>query len=146
MSNRSINSHLLSTSAPYGLSARRRRQRYFSEQQEQHDYHQFISNNEFDYEDGGNSRYERICRLGTFQVFSHLSPLSIFSQYSCGEGEDYHQFLNRNRNRHNRRLFRRLNNINHNHLDSQQIIPRQNVRLRSLFDRVAQEIEKYRRK
>lgn len=66
------------------------------------------------------------------------------SDSSCGEGEDY-QFLNRNRNRHNRRLFRRLNNINHNHLDSQQIIPRQNVRLRSLFDRVNQEIEKYRR-
>lgn len=73
----------------------------------------------------------------TFSLF--FRPVS-----SCGEGEDY-QFLNRNRNRHNRRLFRRLNNINHNHLDSQQIIPRQNVRLRSLFDRVSQEIEKYRR-
>lgn len=70
----------------------------------------------------------------------------LFNESSCGEGEDYHQFLNRNRNRHNRRLFRRLNNINHNHLDSQQIIPRQNVRMRSLFDRVNQEIEKYRRK
>lgn len=56
MSNRSMNSHLLSTSSPYGMSARRRRQRYYSEQQEQHDYHQFISNNEYDYEDGGNSR------------------------------------------------------------------------------------------
>jgi len=66
--------------------------------------------------------------------------------YSCGEGEDYHPFLDRIRNRHNRRLFRRLNNINHNHLDSQQIIPRQNARLRSLFDRVNQEIEKYRSK
>lgn len=75
--------------------------------------------------------------------FTHSTP---FLFKSCGEGEDYHQFLNRNLNRHNRRLFRRLNNINHNHLDSQQIIPRQNVRLRSLFDRVNQEIEKYRRK
>lgn len=64
--------------------------------------------------------------------------------FSCGEGEDYHPFLDRIRNRHNRRLFRRLNNINHNHLDSQQIIPRQNARLRSLFDRVNQEIDKYR--
>ncbi|XP_070510085.1 LON peptidase N-terminal domain and RING finger protein 3 [Chironomus tepperi] len=119
MSNRSINSHLLSTSAPYILTTRsRRRQRYFSEQHEQHDYHQFISNNEYDYEDDNSS---------------------------CGEGEDYNPFLDRIRNRHNRRLFRRLNNINHNHLDSQQIIPRQNARLRSLFDRVNQEIEKYRR-
>lgn len=75
-----------------------------------------------------------------------LKVLFPYYSYSCGEGEDYHQFLNRNRNRHNRRLFRRLNNINHNHLDSQQIIPRQNVRLRSLFDRINQEIEKYRRK
>ena len=65
---------------------------------------------------------------------------------SCGEGEDYHPVLDRIHNRHNRRLFRRLNNINHNHLDSQQIIPRQNARLRSLFDRVNQEIEKYRSK
>jgi hypothetical protein len=69
-----------------------------------------------------------------------------FISFSCGEGEDYHPFLDRIRNRHNRRLFRRLNNINHNHLDSQQIIPRQNARLRSLFDRVNQEIEKYRSK
>lgn len=81
-------------------------------------------------------------------IFSRL-PLIKFlscSFYSCGEGEDYHPFLDRIRNRHNRRLFRRLNNINHNHLDSQQIIPRQNARLRSLFDRMNQEIEKYRRK
>ena len=91
---------------------------------------------------------------GNFVSKSHHRHVSAFTQKffflsnhkSCGEGEDYHQFLNRNRNRHNRRLFRRLNNINHNHLDSQQIIPRQNVRLRSLFDRVNQEVEKYRRK
>lgn len=91
---------------------------------------------------------------GNLHFKSHQRHVSAYteklfflqSSFSCGEGEDYHQFLNRNRNRHNRRLFRRLNNINHNHLDSQQIIPRQNVRLRSLFDRVTQEIEKYRRK
>jgi hypothetical protein len=66
--------------------------------------------------------------------------------YSCGEGEDYHQFLSRNRtrNHHHNRLFRRLNNINTDRLDSQQVIPRQNTRMRSLFDRMIQEIEKYR--
>ncbi|CRK92767.1 CLUMA_CG006225, isoform A [Clunio marinus] len=115
-SNRSISSHLITTSFPYGISSYRRNQRYFNGQE-----HQIICirTNQHDYEDEGNS--------------------------SCGEGEDYHHFLNRNRNRHNRRLFRRLNNINHNHLDSQQIIPRKNVRLRILFERVFQEIEKYRR-
>lgn len=118
MSNRSINSHLLSTSAPYSISTTRRRRQRFLSENHHHEHQQFFNNNDNDYEDGGNS--------------------------SCGE--DDHQFLNRNRNRHNRRLFRRLNNINHNHLDSNQIIPRQNVRLRSLFDRVNQEIEKYRSK
>jgi hypothetical protein len=91
----------------------------------------------------------RMKTLGNFAYSEKISMKSlckIFSFYSCGEGEDYHPFLDRSRNRHNRRLFRRLNNINHNHLDSQQIIPRQNARLRSLFDRVNQEIEKYRSK
>lgn len=81
-----------------------------------------------------------------FRSSNIYTSFFITYYYSCGEGEDYHPFLDRTRNRHNRRLFRRLNNINHNHLDSQQIIPRQNARLRSLFDRVNQEIEKYRSK
>lgn len=86
----------------------------------------------------------RCSRRLLISLFFIVFILTFFK--SCGEGEDYHQFLNRNLNRHNRRLFRRLNNINHNHLDSQHIIPRQNVRLRALFDRVNLEIEKYRRK
>jgi hypothetical protein len=97
-----------------------RRRRFYSEQhqqQENHDSAFSFNDCDYDYEDGGNS---------------------------CGEDENNHNFFNRNRNRHNRRLFRRLNNINHNHLDSNQIIPRQNVRLRSLFDRICQEIDKYR--
>ena len=84
--------------------------------------------------------------MKTCEYPDYLFPFFFVKSFSCGEGEDYHPFLDRIRNRHNRRLFRRLNNINHNHLDSQQIIPRQNARLRSLFDRVNQEIEKYRRK
>jgi hypothetical protein len=39
-----------------------------------------------------------------------------------------------------------MNNINTDRLDSQQVIPRQNTRMRSLFDRMTQEIEKYRSK
>ena len=84
---------------------------------------------------------------GSFENIKKFAKLQNSLYFiSCGEGEDHHQFLNRNLNRHNRRLFRRLNNINHNQMDSQQIIPRQNVRLRLLFDRVNQEIEKFRRK
>lgn len=107
------------SSAPYSIISARRR-RYFSEQQQQRREDIPMLNEDahydYDYEDGGNS--------------------------SCGEDDNH--FLNRNRNRHNRRLFRRLNNINHNHLDSNQIIPRQNIRLRSLFDRINQEIDKYK--
>ena len=123
MSTRSINNHLVSTVVPY-LTSRRQ-------------YKNFLSYHELDYEDAGNSRWLLMKK-------NHLNFSQTFLFYSCGEGDDY-QFLNRNRNRHNRRLFRRLNNINHNHLDSQQIIPRQNGRLRTLFDRIQQEIEKYRR-
>lgn len=113
----------MTTSAPYSIiSGRRRNSRILLSDpplsQSSPQMYTDYSNYDYDYEDAGNS--------------------------SCGEDDNH--FLNRTRNRHNRRLFRRLHNINQNHLDSNQIIPRQNARLRSLFERVNQEIEKYRSK
>ena len=104
--------------APYMISGRRRNSRIIDQPLPQSSPQMYIeyNNYDYDYEDAGNS--------------------------SCGEDDNH--FLNRPINRHNRRLFKKLHSNNQHHLDSNQIIPRQNSRLRSLFERVNQEIEKNR--